>query len=84
MDHYKIYKWLDFFSESYRITQNDHEIWDNYCKNYIHQKYTLIPEPIFGSFFFKKAQGLFRDGLVLRKLDGEPVEYLSTDLQRFG
>ena len=26
MDHNKLYKWLDFFSESYTITRNDHEI----------------------------------------------------------
>ena len=30
MDHNKLYKWLDFFLESYRITRNDHEIWGTF------------------------------------------------------
>ena len=41
MDHNKLYKWLDFASESCRITRNDYKIWgtfDVFFDKIIHTK----------------------------------------------
>ena len=68
MDYNKLYKWLDFFSESYRITRN-YQKFEELLVYFLTELFTpkIGLGPIFGSFFSKIGPGQFSGGLILSK-----------------